>query len=380
MWPASSLRQCRLLLIAAGICAPALAAQAPRAVPLGTPDITSPEEFTRVISVRELSDGRLLVSDRRDNRVVVLDFAGRATQIGRVGSGPGEYRSAGLLIPFGGDSTAMFDGPAGRWLILSGDRPVATIAPDDPRAKHGSMSVGIGREYLYACKFPPEGLHATSDPVVSLIRISRSTGRIDTIAQLAGQSVRFRGDRGGGDRPRVVSLSISPWSAGDQALLFPDGSIGIARVDPYRVDWLMPDRTLRRGPALGDGAVPFTNAEKVAFMERAARGTGRPPLPPESRSDWPAEIPPFTSASAMLGDPSPALTASPEGHLVVRRTQTSAHPNQRYDVVDRTGLLKHQLTLRADERLIGIGARHAYTIVTDADGIQRLRRYRWPAL
>ena len=62
-------------------------------VQLPAPEKTFPEDFTQIRGVRELSDGRVIVSDRLDKGVVVADFTrGTMLKIGRTGSGPAEYR------------------------------------------------------------------------------------------------------------------------------------------------------------------------------------------------------------------------------------------------------------------------------------------------
>ena len=67
--------------------------QEPARIALRASDGRLAEEFSRLVSIRELSDGRVLLSDNRDNRVAVADFrANRVAAVGRVGSGPAEFR------------------------------------------------------------------------------------------------------------------------------------------------------------------------------------------------------------------------------------------------------------------------------------------------
>src|SRR5690606_13027786 len=74
----------------AGLTTPA-AAQAVPALKVKPANATHPQEFTSVSSMRELSDGRVIVTDRGEQRLFVLDFAtGEATEFGRKGSGPEE--------------------------------------------------------------------------------------------------------------------------------------------------------------------------------------------------------------------------------------------------------------------------------------------------
>jgi hypothetical protein len=83
------------------------------------------EEFIAITSIRELHDGRILVTDRRDHRVVIADCRTQEVkQIGRPGAGPAEYPIAAPLRALGGDSSIMLDGTSRRWLLFDADRIV----------------------------------------------------------------------------------------------------------------------------------------------------------------------------------------------------------------------------------------------------------------
>jgi hypothetical protein len=104
-------------------------------------------------------------------------------------------------------------------------------------------------------------------------------------------------------------------------------------------------------------------------MERLAAASGRKASPPDSSPDWPATLPPYRSPVALL--------AAPDGRVVVPRLASADHPETRYDVVNRRGLLDGQLILRPNERIVGFGAATVYVAVSDDDGIQRLQRHPW---
>ncbi|HEX9630918.1 MAG TPA: hypothetical protein VGA02_00535 [Gemmatimonadales bacterium] len=73
--------------------------------------------------LRELRNGRVVVSDRLERTVTLVDFAtGDMTAIGREGQGPGECGMPGVRFPLGGDSTLMLDIAAMRGLVLVGER------------------------------------------------------------------------------------------------------------------------------------------------------------------------------------------------------------------------------------------------------------------
>src|SRR5689334_850662 len=99
-------------------------AQRGTAVKLPGPDRVLSEEFSSIVGTRELKDGRVLIADDRDNRVVVVDFSkGTVLPVGRQGRGPGEYERIKSLIPMPGDSTLMTQDDGGTWVVFAGASP-----------------------------------------------------------------------------------------------------------------------------------------------------------------------------------------------------------------------------------------------------------------
>jgi len=129
-----------MLRTAVALCLTALATavsfqQVPRAITLRSADATLGEPFTSIYSIRELADGRVLVTDNSsETRIVVADLRRNLVRtVGHQGAGPGEYRLAGRLVALTHDSTLFIDAAQGRrWLILTGDSIVRTLPPDDP--------------------------------------------------------------------------------------------------------------------------------------------------------------------------------------------------------------------------------------------------------
>jgi hypothetical protein len=66
----------------------------PRTIQLKPATVRLAEEFTSIDQIRELADGRVLIVDGHENRLVVADLArGTVLPLSHLGSGPGEYRS-----------------------------------------------------------------------------------------------------------------------------------------------------------------------------------------------------------------------------------------------------------------------------------------------
>lgn len=353
-----------------------LAGQAvPAPTRLPAAEATLDADFTRIVAVRELADGRVLISDAGDRKLFVADFRRPgARAIGREGQGPGEYRNVGSLLPLAGDSTLLVDVGGGRWLLLDGDSIVETVAGDAPAIREGArLPLGADAHgHVLAWRSPGgvAGAMAISSGADStwLMRISRRTGAADTVARLMPRpaKVTVQGPR---DRPTGVSVMVNPLAAGDVATMFPDGSVAIARVRPYRVERFAPDGRLTAGPHLPFTRTAVTLREKEAVMRRAAEASGREPNPVESVGDWPEEFPPF------LGG---ALLPAPDGRLWILRTRSAAAPETRYDVVDPAGRLIARYVLPTTESVVGFGRGTIYSVLTDEDGLQHLRRHRLP--
>lgn len=349
----------------------------PRALSLPEPDAVLDYEFTRIVSVRELRDGRVLVVDGGDKKLSVADWVRRTvTQIGRQGKGPGEYTDPSRLLALAADSTLLVDAPNGRWLLLHGTAVVETVAADAPAIRSGARvptGADIRGNVLSTGSIgaPPGGrgvLVPSSVDSLRLIRVARVSGKVDTLGMLRARASRVRVE-GPSDRPTSIEITFNPLAAGEQALLFADGGVGIARVDPYRVDWIDAGGRRAAGAPLPFSRVRVDEREKRALLEREALQRGRSPRDPEAVAGWPETLPPF-----LLG----ALLAAPDGRLWIRRTPSATAPTLRFDIVSRRGLLEAYLTLNAQTDIVGLGRSSVFTIVTDADGVQRLQRHALP--
>jgi len=357
----------------------AAAAQIPTPVPLPPPSALLPEEFSVIISVRELADGRLLVADDRETRLVVADFrTGRVESLGRVGDGPGEYRRVAPLRPLGGDSTLMISIYDRRWFVLDGERMATILPPDHPMVVAGSaepimrttamMSLPPqtdSRGSMLAFTGPPMAMQTrTASPRDSLavVLISRATGRVDTIAQVLQRPTGMTAIAGG----MGARFYYPPWAVGEQTVLMVDGWVAVVRLDPYRIDWRAPDGRWTRGAALPVPAMPVTPREREAWLAQLAAQEPKP-----ADGEWPRTIPPIGHDNRFTAQGDLA------GQVIVHRSTGVDDRLRRYDVIDRAGRIVRQVTMPRDHRLVGFGRGTAYVVVTDDDGLQRIQRHPW---
>jgi hypothetical protein len=314
-------------------------------------------EFSDLTSIRELRDGRVLVFDRKENWLAVVNMAdGAMKQISRYGRGPGEFEGTLAIFPLGGDSTLASDGLR-RWLIIVGDSVVATLPPDNPGVQAVSLwPLGVDRRGNVLTRVFSRDLAISDSQPVALV--NRTDGRADIVARLHSEARKAP--------IRVVNGSEQvgrPFRTAEAALLLPDGWLAVARLEPYRVDWRSPDGAWMKGPAIRTPAVRMNARERQAYTKRNAWA--------RYITDWPELLPPF--------DVPTALFSTPDGWLVIKRLSSAAENDHRYDLVDKSGVRRGQLSLRPNEAIIGFGVASVYVIETDDDGIQRLRRHPYAA-
>jgi hypothetical protein len=356
----------RVSAFALMITGPSLHAQETASVTLVAPSASLATQFTRITAVRELADGRLLVVDEGDNKVVVVDWRAQSVrQVGRNGASAGEYRSVQRLFAIGHDSSLLPDPANGRWLLMAHDSIVGQLAAATPVVR----SLGVNPLGADAAGFVVNTRPRIINGVPQLdslvvIRGSRGTGRVDTLGVLLNRRPDLPGGRI--DPTKPVPISYNPLAAGEQLAVFPDGWIALARLHPYRVEWVAPDGRRVKGPALPLQPTRVDAREKSAVLERESRATGREPRNPEAVGSWPETVPAFLTA---------AILPSTDGSLWIRRTPTRDKPLLRYDVVDRTGTLVMQVQQPESEQVVGFGRGSVYTVKSDADGIQTLRRH-----
>ena len=348
--------------------------------PIKPPNATLDAEFSLAGSVRELSDGRVIIADEKENRLVVTDTAfSTVPGIGHRGDGPAEFHAVARIWPIGSDSSLINDQNVHRWTLLSGAQTVATVPPDDPAMRAFTSGFGLvtgaGGGGILVGWIARRESRSMSDSLL-LIRVDRATGRADTLTRLYigpedGSGADAGGGRGSGKRQYVVSIQGI-----DEAVAFADGWVAVARADPYRVDWCAPRSRCTPGSRL-EPTVPMTTARKRAYLAMANK-TGRWPhtTDPAETIGWPAFVPPYEAPAVGYG--ASALTPLPDGSLLIARMPTAEDLRIRYDIVTREGVIARRVVLPVAQRIIGVGAHSAYVVTTAEDGIQHLSRHPWP--
>jgi hypothetical protein len=354
------------------------------AVSYRDPDAVSSEQFSLIKGVRELSDGRLIVSDYMEERVAVLDLErGGITAIGRVGGGPAEYRLPSELVAMSGDSTLLID---------YGNQRLAVIGPDLKFARTLSMNAHGQSWGMRPKKVLGDGSMVFSLPVWMGPPPPRDSVEIGRWKQ--GSPVAIIGDfliraytskpsgRSNG-LPYVAFAKQDGWSVDDL------GWVGVARSQPYRVDWYGPAGEVRIGPEVAYEPISVTMDDRRAhvrgfLMSTATTGRGEgdgagvySQVSAAMRSDpqinraartalFEEEFPPFIPGSVRIDQ---------RGLLWVQRSlPVGSDPT--FNVFDRNGVLREIVTLGPGRRIVGFGAGTLYATAADEFDLLTLERYR----
>ena len=357
-----------------------------REVRLTTPVATLAREFTQLRGVRELPDGRLLVSDRLEPALYVVDLkAGRATQIGREGSGPEEYRMPSTLLPLPGDSTLVADEGNSRFMIIGPDLKVhRSLSSQRPGLVYSPWPRAADRQGRLYFQVPawasgPEGIE---DDSVHVARLDLRTGRLDTLARARRPT-----------EPRVkYGLPYVGFAPQDVWQATADGRIALVRSKDYHIEWREPDGRVTRGPSVAWTPVPVTERDRVdymrTFLENSGVGgrgsgstnpTGISPTPDEmleparvkamaAQNPFAATKPPFTDVMPRVG---------PDQTLWVERSMPVGAPRT-WDVFDSTGRVTLRVVLPPSRRLLAVGRAGLYLAAVNTDGLEALERYQLP--
>lgn len=379
----ATLRSIVLLPLAIASIAASAGAQAAPLVRLDRPDATLAEEFSLVRGVRELSDGRLIIADWIEDRVVVADLAtGAVRQVIRAGPGPQEARLPAGLVRLRGDTTLLLDEGNNRLMLLGPDgRAIRSILAEAP-GRLGVRGIDASGALLHAIPSWAEGPNALPDDSVRVVRWEQSSDGAPRVLAVV-QGTRYRKDRSPAMQPRMPMVGFAEQ---DAWVVLPSGALAVVRARPYRVEVRAAGRAPVTGPAYESRTRAVTLDDKKRFVRQFAAGSpvsgrgadggmGRASMIDEAEvtrmvgtAEWAERLPPF--------DPSRVLAAN-SGETWVGMTAEPGRP-VRYDVFDERGVRVRQVELRAGRRVAAVGARGVYVVADDEDGVQTIERYRMP--
>lgn len=342
-------------------------------VRLDRPTAAPRETFTKVTGLVELPDGRLLVADEEERRIVLLDPRNSATTpVSRTGSGPREFRSIANLFP-------RPDG--GAWLVDFAQKRLLPIRPDgkaeDVIAIPPSLLLAAvdGGGRIYADIFG-KFVNGTTSDSMTVVRWTPPSARYDTLMMRnANWSTRIT--RGGQPRPVLAPF--------DAHVVLSSGDVVTFEAATYRVTrWRDGKRVVSNDVAWKP--VPVTDAEKEAYLSEEAgqkttslsggpskKGGGASSGPPPGWKDagkiWPTNKPAFVDDDVHV---------SSDGRIWVRLYTSHRERAGHYDVLDENGRLVGKVTTAPGTTVAGFGKGVVYLSEKNDDDELLIRRYALP--
>ena len=393
-----------VMLACVAAAAMPVSAQNPPLRVLSKPDLEYAEPFSCISGLRELSDGRVIISDVREKTVQLIDLrTGKTTKIGREGQGPGEWATPQALFALPGDTTLLWDPQNGRFLTIHPDGSIGKeMKVDLGGGTRGQLMASLprgadamGRLYYQGSSFTFAGRGAppVESDSVPVLRYDRRTAKVDTLAFLPVPKSNVQ-TSGGANNTSIRITGPNPFAPQRSWTVAPDGRIAFISPEPYHVEWLSPSKTRTVGPTVRYDRLKLTEADKapvqspncgfsisrgdgaggavagqvrVAVSAVAGGGAGGAP----ARDDYPEYKPPFLSRYG-------APVVAPNGELWVGRSRGPNDPPV-YDVFDARGQLTSRVQLPKGARISGFGNGTVYLFRMDDDDLVYLQRYRLDA-
>lgn len=358
-------------LLAASCLTSTSAAQLPERK-LGAPAARLEEPFSEILALRELRDGRVIVLDGKEQRIVVADLTnGRVTPIGAKGRGPGEFLRVLRFVSLPGDTTWAIDGQGGRVLVIGPNAtPTGVVTQFPSPASDSGLNINTirvadarGALYFVRTRTQPNPDTFTPPDSTRILQFDRARGAFAAFGVVALQSSRVTVHRSG-QQITAVEVTRTPYSIGDEWDIGPGGHIAIARREPYRVEILTPGKPVVRGPVIPATTRKINDADKAEYIA----GLPNASTVKKEALPWPEDMPVFLNRAVTVTD----------REVWVRRTGAAGAEVAQHDVFDFQGRRIANMPLPSSVRVLLVTARGVYVSRADEDGLQYVERYAMP--
>ena len=360
------------LALAAGIAC----AASPLAAGAQTPASDSIPRYSRVTSVRELPDGRVLVSDAGLSRADLLSpelrFVRAAAQRG---DGPLAFKSSDLLVAAGGDSTVIVDDIGAGLLVLNPSVEVVGRRAF-PRLTSGARTLitevrgGDAAGRLYFTGFRPNANPTAARDSAPLLRWTPATDAIDTLTWIRIPVPGMRRSEANPDS--MINVRPDPFEWRDTWTVAPTGRVFVVRGDDFHGEWYDGATRVATGAAQNVPRVAVS-ADDIQRL-RDQKFTINTPQGPRTISA-------ATGAQISAVKPFVAEGAPPrvdqQGRVWVERSRASGSGLVTYDLFDNTGSAVLTVQLANGARTVGFGAGAVYVTKPVGNGRYEVTKGRW---
>jgi hypothetical protein len=402
------------------VAVPALCS-AQSAIPLrqlGPAAATDPGVITLATGVRILPDGRALVNDFAQKRLIILDSTLKRVEVVADASGNSRapyWPGGGALLAYVGDSTVFVDQASQTFTVIDPSGKIiraiaAPVSKDVPLLMAGA-GVGpphgfdpMGRlVYKTTRRGPRPRITALDSGVAKLfvvgdsnfvVRADPTTRSVDTVVHVASPNYRALvvGIGGGVNAPAPVTNPLPTW---DEWALMPDGTVAVVRVQDYHIDWYAPDGTKSSTPKMAFDWRRVTDEDKQRMIDSARRAydirvANTPPRPPPrpSRDDegmammaasFDAVPPVFMAVDpSEIPDYYPpirpgSVKADRDGNLwIIPTTSLLAGSGFVYDVINREGRIVERVRIPAGRIIVAFGKNGLIYMISQTTSRQQI--------
>ncbi len=309
-----------------------------------------PVSFAQLSNVVELGSGRVAFADTRGKLFLTADLAsgdvdtlGTRVETITAQSPPDQYKFPGWVAHLAGDTVALVDFAAQRTTLWSEEGKALKVlglsqaAGSAPVLVYDTVGHAYRIDYQQVLAREPG---ATAEPdSVAVLRIALASGKVDTVAQLAGPE--YGEAVFGEQRQRAVKV----FAPNDFFGVLPSGVAWVARGRENRVDWRDPSGSWTRGGNRQFKALPVSQADKERVLAQVREHGLQYGMPQELNIEYPfAETkPPFDFA-----------LSRPNGEVWLQRPRAEENAALTYDIFTSGGW-QRELTLPQGASLAGFG-------------------------
>jgi hypothetical protein len=407
-----------------GLIACTLRAQETPERTLGEPTVIGAEPFRNIASVRELSDGRLLVVERGPldaltrgmmsafvargarggrggrggrgagpdsasprpepphARVLVFDAKLQgATPVGEEGTAPGDYQQPQTLIRDAADTTLLLDLGRGDLAVID---PNARIVGTKPVPGGGAALLGIGgiaidhagrllfesREQV--TRNTPRGMESGFADSTAITAFDFRTEATIPVAhvRVAGTTALMEADSSAPGRMKMHAKMV-PFPVIDDWVMMPDGTLAIIRGSDLHIDWIAPNGKMRSTRPIAYARQEVSDSDKALFRHRIGLTDSMPMLfgrlsITEAEPDsFPHFKPPFSTRDAK---------AALDGTIWIPSKIISPAAPAGYAIIGPDGRVREIVHFAKGQRLLGFGKGVAYVAVNEGPRNNRVAR------
>lgn len=249
------------------------------------------EPLGGVSTVLALPEGRVLVNDILNRRVVMFDSTlAQVTVVADSTSATANAYGArgGGLLSFGGDS-ALFIDPASLTMMVV--TPTGTLAGVRAVPRAGDINLLVGGpngrpgfdaqgRMVYRGQARPRPAPADARPAFGnfvlpvlpdsapIVRMELRTRKLDTIATIKIPKIDVQVTEGNDGRPNISTRS-NPFPVTDDWALMADGTVAVVRGHDFHIDWVAADGSVTSSAKLPYEWQRLDDEEKTRMLDSA---------------------------------------------------------------------------------------------------------------